>query len=223
MNDMVDAMKSAARIVILGSVVLPAASTAHDIPVRDMPAPARSIPRDAEFTFSRTWIDIKARDSMVPRVDRSTITSHAALNLVDQFHVGRTDSLGRLRRLETWDRHTIETLPMTKSVASKPLSDYELPRTGRGAASLAPLFFVEHESDWRQVAPSELTGEKRFIRLRWLKSVRDETFEKDAALVMQSLSFIEHFEYDGGGALVSVVRQRREHGYARENAVIHGR
>ena len=79
------------------------------------------------------------------------------------------------------------------------------------------------ESDWRQVAPSELTGEKRFIRLRWLKSVRDETFEKDAALVVQSLSSIEHFEYDGGGALVSVVRQRRENGFAREDAVIHGR
>jgi hypothetical protein len=220
MKDMIDVMKCAARIVMLGSLVLPTPGVAQDMPARGVPAPVGSIPRDAEFTFSRTWIDIKARDSMVPRIDRSTIVPYAGLGLVDQFHVGRTGSLGRLRRLETWERQTIENLPVATSVAGKPLSDHELPMTGQGAASLIPLFFVEHGTDWRQVPASDLTGEKRFIRLRWLKSLRDRAFEKDAAVVVQSLRLIEHFEYDDAGALVGIVRQRRENGFAKEQAVI---
>jgi hypothetical protein len=209
---MIAALRHRAALAILLSAVISTAAYPQE------PAMSETgIPTDAAFHFYRSLRDIKAADSAVPRVDPDTVVDYGGLGLVDRFYIGETDSKGRLRRLETWDRQGIEDIAPDMVIAGKPLAGYAAPVALRDLADQTPLFFMQEGTEWRQVTAAETEGETRFIRLRWLKALRGDTVEMDAELIQQSRSLVEVFTYDGNGRLVEILRQRRETGFEVEH------
>ena len=176
---------------------------------RELSRDLQSLPINSEFYFRDKSIR-KDIIYTIPRVDLNTVTEYEELGHDIGFYFCKTDHQGRLQKLETWERKIISDIPLNTLITGTFLEDFDLPLIKDNHKAIAPLFFMQKGEDWQIVSAKETIGKSKFIRLRWVKSIRNNTeFLKLAEQVEQYPLLSEEFIYDENGLHVETRKESR--------------